>query len=262
MDNNTATLIRQLADRYETPDFLVADPSRFMHEVEGDTNRETTAFVASALSYGSRKQFFPKIQRIISFADDDVDRWVRSGAFTADIPDNDLCFYRLYTNHTMLSFLTALRSLLCDYGSLREFARSALASADGGVGQGACRDALVVVAALCRHFAGHGSVGVVPKDTTSACKRVCMFLRWMVRDGSPVDLGLWGDIIDKRTLVMPMDTHVVSEAVRLGLLRRKGASMATARRLTAMMRDIFPDDPLKGDFALFGLGVDAEVVAQ
>lgn len=261
MDNNTAMLIRQLADKYETADFLAADPSRFMHSVEGDTNRETTAFVASALSYGSRKQFFPKIQRIIDFAGGDVDRWVRSGAFAADIPDTSDCFYRLYTNHTMLAFLTALRRLLCDYGSLREFALTALAAAGGGVGLGECRDTLVVVAALCRHFAAHGSVGVVPKDTTSACKRVCMFLRWMVRDASPVDLGLWSDIIDKRTLIMPMDTHVVSEAVRLGLLQRKGASMATARRLTATMRTVFPDDPLKGDFALFGLGVDTEAGA-
>lgn len=85
-----------------------------------------------------------------------------------------------------------------------------------------------------------------------------MFLRWMVRDGSPVDLGLWSDIMDRRTLIMPLDTHVVQESLRMGLLKSRTASMGTARRLTDAMLEIFPDDPLKGDFALFGLGVDEE----
>ena len=85
-----------------------------------------------------------------------------------------------------------------------------------------------------------------------------MFLRWMVRDGSPVDLGLWSDIMDRRTLIMPLDTHVVQESLRMGLLKSRTASMGTARRLTDAMLEIFPNDPLKGDFALFGLGVDEE----
>lgn len=85
-----------------------------------------------------------------------------------------------------------------------------------------------------------------------------MFLRWMVRDGSPVDLGLWSDFMDRRTLIMPLDTHVVQESLRMGLLKSRTASMGTARRLTDAMLEIFPDDPLKGDFALFGLGVDEE----
>ena len=85
-----------------------------------------------------------------------------------------------------------------------------------------------------------------------------MFLRWMVRDGSPVDLGLWSDIMDRRTLIMPLDTHVVQESLRMGLLKSRTASMGTARRVTDAMLEIFPDDPLKGDFALFGLGVDEE----
>ena len=83
-----------------------------------------------------------------------------------------------------------------------------------------------------------------------------MFLRWMVRSGSPVDLGLWSDFIDRRKLIMPLDTHVLQQSVRLGLLQSKTATMNTARRLTDKLAEIFPDDPLKGDFALFGYGVN------
>ena len=112
------------------------------------------------------------------------------------------------------------------------------------------------VIAICKYFSSKDIEVIIPKDTTSACKRLCMFLRWMVRDESPVDLGLWSDIIDKCTLIMPLDTHVVQESVKLELLGNKSASMSAAKKLTAKMSIIFPDDPLKGDFALFGYGVN------
>ena len=82
-----------------------------------------------------------------------------------------------------------------------------------------------------------------------------MFLRWMVRDNSAVDLGLWSEI-DKRTLIIPMDTHVMQQAVILGLLNNKTASMKAAQKLSSKMAEFFPDDPIKGDFALFGYGVN------
>ena len=80
-----------------------------------------------------------------------------------------------------------------------------------------------------------------------------MFLRWMVRDGSPVDLGLW-PFIDKKSLIIPMDTHVLQEACKLGLIKSRTASMSAALRLSKALADVFPDDPMKGDFALFGYG--------
>ena len=250
METTTKHLINQLATRYETAAFLPADPSVFMHSVEGEANQEATAFVASCLSYGSRKQFFPKIQYIIDAAHGEVDRWVRSGAWRNDIDDTDECYYRLYTRHDMHLLLNAYEAMLREFGSMKEYVRR---NATTG---------FEAVEAICRYFAAHDASTIVPKNTQSACKRVCMFLRWMVRSGSPVDLGLWADIIDRRSLIMPLDTHVVQEATRLGLLKSRTASMNTARRLTNAMLEVFPDDPLRGDFALFGLGVDEERKAQ
>ena len=145
----------------------------------------------------------------------------------------------------MRDFLGAYRRLMDGYGTLGEYVRGE----SGGDGHEA-------VKSICRWFGACGDAPVVPKDASSACKRVCMFLRWMVRSGSPVDLGLWADFIDRRTLVMPLDTHVVHQAMRLGLLASPTASMSAARRLTAALAEVFPDDPLKGDFALFGYGVN------
>ena len=238
-------LLSDLADRYETESFLEGDPSCFMHRVSGDANREATAFVAASLSFGARSQFLPRVQWIIDRAGGDVDGWIRAGRFERDVPpDAARPFYRFFTYATMNSFFRAYRRLMEDFGTLGAFVA---AQAHG--------DAVQAVAAICKAFRERGDEGVVPKDAHSACKRVCMFLRWMVRTGSPVDIGLWADAIDRRTLVVPMDTHVVQEARRLGLLKSATASMASARRLTAALAEAFPDDPCRGDFALFGLGV-------
>ena len=238
-------LLIEYAKRYETTDFLATDPSWFMHQVDGNRNRETLAFIASCLSYGSRKQFFPKIQYMLDCSHGEVYDWVYYGRFDKDIPDDTKrCYYRLYTFHTMNTFFHALKDMLTEHGTIGEYVRRN------------ANDGYSAIVAICTYFSGKGIEVIIPKDTKSACKRVCMFLRWMVRDGSPVDLGLWSGYLDKRTLIMPMDTHVIQEANKLGLLKGKGASMAAARKLTARMAEIFPNDPLKGDFALFGYGVN------
>ncbi len=243
--------LKTLAKRYETREFLDGDPSWFMHQVEGVANKELLAFIASSLSYGSRKQFLPKIQYILDCSEGDVEGWLTSGQFRKDIPDDEGCYYRLYTNHTMRQFLEALTTMVKEYGTMKAYVKDTLLNTPSHPD----RSATAAIRAITDWFASHGSKGVIPKDCTSSCKRICMFLRWMVRDHSPVDLGIWTDIIDKRTLIMPLDTHVMQEANRLGLISTKTTSMSTAIRLTEKLREIFPDDPLKGDFALFGVGV-------
>ena len=95
-------------------------------------------------------------------------------------------------------------------------------------------------------------------DAKAPNKKINLMRRWMVRNDGMVDLGLWKDFIDRRSLIIPMDTHVLQQSVRLGLLNSKTATMSTARRLSAALMEIFPDDPMKGDFALFGYGVNAQ----
>ena len=97
---------------------------------------------------------------------------------------------------------------------------------------------------------------IVPKGKSSANKRIYMFLRWMVRRNSPVDLGLW-TWANPADLLIPLDVHVMEEAVTLGLLPPTARSNhKTAVELTKILAEVFPGDPARGDFALFGLGVD------
>ncbi len=233
--------LTSLASRYETADFINGDPSWFMHQVSGNLNQETLAFIASCFSYGSRKQFMPRIQALLDHSGGELYQWVESRKYRELIPDDDSCFYRLYTNRMVLDLLDRLASCLDSHGSLKQLLVA------GGVKN--TFDALTV---LTTCFGGK----IVPKNTSSSCKRLCMFLRWMVRTDSPVDLGLWADIIDRRTLIMPLDTHVMQQANRLGLISTKTTSMSTALKLTRAVAEVFPDDPLKADFALFGYGVN------
>jgi len=89
----------------------------------------------------------------------------------------------------------------------------------------------------------------------ASCKRLNMFLRWMVRrDASGVDLGLWKDI-SPADLMIPLDVHVQRVAMKLGLLSRNKSDWRSVEELTAKLRLMDPEDPVKYDYALFGMGV-------
>lgn len=245
ISDSTRQMLLRNAEHYETAEFLVDDPSWWMHQVSGTENQEAMAFLASCLSYGSRKQFMPKIGQMLEWSGGEMHRWIADGAFEEQLRDGDKsCYYRLYTKCCMNALLRAYKDMLSEFGTM------------GGFMRRNARDGFTALQALSSFFAAHDASAVVPKDVTSACKRLCMFLRWMVRDHSPVDLGLWTDFIDKRTLIMPLDTHVLQQSVQLGLLSSGTASMSAARKLTKNLSEVFPDDPLRGDFALFGYGVE------
>jgi len=129
------------------------------------------------------------------------------------------------------------------------------------------------VAAICRRLKTFYSSGREPSleqlsvdeirtricgqkaDPKAANKKIWMMRRWMVRDDGRVDLGLWRHS-DKRDLVIPLDVHVYRQASELGLTSRRSKDIVTACDITDSFREIFPDDPAKGDFALFGYGVN------
>lgn len=224
-------LLAERAAKYEKAEYFERDPSFFMRNAAGgEENREATAFVASVLSFGRIDQFMPKIAWIVELARGDVSGWVSSGAYAKDFrADDTRAFYRFFTYADMRAFFDSYRKT----GRLKNLVAS--------------RDAKDAISAICAALGG----AVVPRRPVSACKKLCMFVRWMARSGSEVDCGIWADAIDRRTLIMPLDAHVVSESRRLGLMDIKSPSMRTAIALTDVMREVFPDDPLKGDFALF-----------
>lgn len=92
------------------------------------------------------------------------------------------------------------------------------------------------------------------EDRKAPNKKISMVKRWLVRDDGKVDLGVWKKS-DKKDLILPLDVHVYTQATALGLTARKQKDLLTAVEITEAFKEIWPEDPCKGDFALFGYGV-------
>lgn len=243
-----------LADRYETAEFLEGDPSSFMHRAEGTREKEVAAFVAASLAFGNRKQILAHVEKILAECGNSLCDWILSGGHEKFFPDDGKSFYRTYSNRSMLLLFCRIREILTESETLGEFFRKKwLESKQSG-------EKIFLHQLIMREFPD--GCTPIPHSADSAAKKINMFLRWMVRRNSPVDLGLW-TWHSPADLLIPLDTHVMQEATRLGLLGRtaggrpRTASLKTAVELTWRLREAFPGDPCRGDFALFGLGVDA-----
>ena len=249
-DDLKQTLI-SLADRYEVSSFCDQDPSQFLRwyrEPEFErADVEAASFLAAMLAFGSRKQFIPKIRSVLEMADSSCgsfSKWLKNRAFRKDFPQGEQKFYRFYSYDDLQIFFEEMADILQDSQNFGDFFEEKwkLSSSDSQNLHS------VVAAAFPR-------AKIVPKGKTSANKRIHMFLRWMVRQNSPVDLGLW-TWYSPANLLIPLDVHVMQEAARLGLLPSNApASHRTALLLTEELAQVFPGDPCRADFSLFGLGV-------
>ena len=98
----------------------------------------------------------------------------------------------------------------------------------------------------------------IPKDKKSACKRLCLMLRWLIRDDNKVDLGIWKSL-SKTKLYIPLDVHVNRVSRSLGLLKRNASDFKAVQELTENCKKYYPEDPTIMDFALFGSGFTEKV---
>lgn len=263
LSQKTAALLRALADKYERDSFMQADPSRFLRVYSEPREQELLSFVVSQLAFGQREQFLGKLDGMLGcVGTEPFSEWLLKGGYKNFFPKSQKKFYRFFSYADMNALCGRLAEIVGQYGSLGQAVREAYegGGSDGGASSGLAKlcgisDNLRLVAALISLFPGQKCVSQNPKG---ACKKLHMFLRWMVRRGSPVDLGLW-DWASPADLLIPLDTHVLQESARLGLIAPNAAASAkTAIELTQKMAQVFPGDPARADYALFGLGVDHE----
>ena len=236
-------LLIKLAQKYETPDFLANDPAKFMHRYETVRDQEAAAFIAANMAFGRRDQILSHVEAVLKAAGGSPADWIESGSYSSFFTQGSKSFYRMYTHDDFVLFFDALKSLLQTAHTIGDAVRQRYSG-------GFLHETLVALFPK--------ECALVPYSASSACKKLNMLSRWMVRRDSPVDLGLW-EWFPAVRLLIPLDTHVMQEARRLGLLKAKSASLKTAVALTELMREVFPDDPARADFALFGLGVDQRV---
>ncbi len=258
---------------------LAGDPLGFVHRYTDPGDQEVAAVLASGLAYGRVAAFSPVIEAVLARAD------ARGGprAWVLAFDDDDAAalaplVYRWMRGPDIALFAATLGSVLHAHGRLGAVAESAAAAA------GADADA-ADLAAVLDHLVGtlraHAEAiagapfGSLPRgfryflprpSDGSACKRWCMLLRWLVRRPGPtgrvdgLDLGLWD--LSPGGLVIPLDTHVHRLSLLLGLTRRPDASWRTAAEITANLRRLDPDDPIRFDFALAHLGISGRCTVR
>lgn len=230
-------LLIRLADQYETTEFIRLDPIAFVHDTASIGNKEdaeVSAFISSWLAFGSRGGIYVTLRKLHREMEYKPFQYLQ-GYQWKKYENDDHTLYRFFTYHDFYCLMERLK-VLYDKDAFN------------------WRDSLSRNYPLTYLIACFQGIKGFPKNDTSACKRLNMLLRWMVRKNSPVDLSVWD--LDPSKLIVPVDTHVHRIALELGLTKRKQADMRTALEITDAMREIWPEDPAKGDFALFGYGVN------
>lgn len=246
--DKTVSLLKEQALLHETSSFIGADPVQFPHRYTVPADIEASAFISAWMAYGSRKVFLGKLDMLHGI----MDGWGGPAEFirlyNSRKPLQALgvqpcdCLYRFYK----WSDFDALCSRMCDavakFGSIE-----GILSSSAGLHEN--------VESLLAFF--DGVTGIPVPHSTSANKKLYMFLRWMVRRNSPVDFGIWSSMSPDE-LIIPLDTHVFQQATALGLTDRKNPDLKCAMQITESLRQVWPNDPARGDFALYGMGIEQD----
>jgi uncharacterized protein (TIGR02757 family) len=241
---------------------VTRDPVEFVHRYRAPLDRELVAMLASAVAYGRVDLFKPRLAKLLDALGPEPSRFAREATPTEVLKKTAIFSYRMTGPGDIGALIHATGSVQKRFGSLGELAKRCL-DAENGSWRGALDR---VVATLWQvdlaPFIGQPTPNrrlahlVASPGGQSACKRLNLFARWMVRGPDDVDFGQWP--VPARVLVMPLDTHVHRISRFLGLTRRTDLSWRTAEEITARLRHLDPEDPVKFDFALSHLGISGE----
>lgn len=220
------------ANKYETADFIASDPVQFPHRYSKKSDIEIVGLLTALLSFGNRKQILAKANRLCEIMGASPTEYILRQRYVRDFPQDDgSSFYRMVSYADFRGYMDKLHRVYSSGGSLETRLRAFPGTP---------------MEKLC------ASWGVSAK---SPQKKLNMFLRWMVRRNSPVDFGIWRSL-NPGELVIPLDTHVSQMAREFGITSKETYSLATAKAITASLGEAFPGDPVRGDFALFGIGIE------
>jgi uncharacterized protein (TIGR02757 family) len=235
-------------EQYNTPAFIESDPVSIPHNFSAKEDIEISGFLTATISWGLRKTILQNAATLMQMMDSAPSQFIRS--FTAlDLKPFRKFVHRTFNGDDCIYFLHSLQNIYVNYGGLE----SCFVSRPGE-GVKPRIDAFRMKFLGLPHPQRHEKHIANPMKGAS-CKRINMFLRWMVRDdGRGVDFGLWKSV-SPAELICPLDIHTASVARKLGLLRMNSNDWKAAEELTKALRKFDSKDPVKFDFALFGLGI-------
>lgn len=236
---------------FNSRDFISGDPISIPHRFKHKNDIEIAAFLTSAISWGNRKSIITNSMKLMHLMDNAPFDFVINHR-SRDLIRLKPFVHRTFNSEDAMTFIQKLKDVYIQRGGLENlFPVSADHEENLRLFPG-------------RFFEdedpGRSKKHVANISTGSAAKRLNMFLRWMVRkDDNGVDFGIWKNISQK-DLFIPLDVHSGNSARKLKLLSRRQNDWKAVKLLTEELRHFDPSDPVKYDFALFGLGVNRKFI--
>jgi uncharacterized protein (TIGR02757 family) len=242
--------LEEKSQRYNNRYFIESDPIQIPWQFEDPEDIEISGFLAATLSWGQRLTIIKNMNRLLNIMEQKPADFIKN-ASKSDFQTFKQFKHRTFNGEDCTFFLRSLQNIYINHGGLKTlFENSYLAK---GSIEEALKDFRTVFFEIPHPERTKKHVADISKG--SSAKRLNMFLRWMVRkDAHSVDFGLWNRI-RQQDLFIPLDLHSGNVARKLGLLKRKSNDWKAVVELTQTLRKFDPTDPVKYDFALFGLGV-------
>lgn len=237
------------ADQYEHPSFLENDPLQIPHLFSKKENIEISAFLTATIAWGNRVSIINNANRLMALLDNAPYDFVTNHT-EGDLVALERFVHRTFNGNDLVFFLTSLKNIYVKHGGLEAIFNRFQQPTSLQPAISRFKELFFELPHLTRT-----EKHVSNPDAGSAAKRINMFLRWMVRPSTKgVDFGIWKDLSTSQ-LSCPLDVHSGKVARKLKLLKRKQNDAKALNELDIALRKLHSEDPVKYDFALFGLGV-------
>ena len=242
------TEIDKLVKKYETKEFIYNDPIGIPYKFQDKKDKELIGFIASLVAYGRREIFIKKLNQFIEITQNEPYNFIQN--FEPKILGD--FNYRFGKPEDFAQIFEILKNLYKNDGGLEELFKY-------GYNNAIKSNMFIPVTdyfySRAKNPEAMGFKFMIPDARKgSAMKRMCMYLRWMVRKGE-VDFGIW-NFMPASKLLIPLDTHVARISREMGLLKRCANDFKSVIELTENLKRFDPKDPVKYDFAIFGYGVN------
>ena len=242
-------MLDDLYDRLNQRKFVHPDPLEFLYHYDDPCDREIVALIASSLAYGRVAQILKSIKIVLDVLGPAPAEFIKNST-PAMLRKKFYGFkHRFNTHHHIVELLNACKKIVNKYGSLG-LAFAECSDTEDETVLPALRKFVNLLKKYCKNQAGYL---LADPEKTSACKRLMLMLRWLIRNDD-VDPGGW-EAIGKKKLLIPLDTHMFQIATIMKMTDRKSADMKTVIQITDAFRKINPEDPTKYDFSLTRLGI-------
>lgn len=228
--------------------FIETDPIQIPKNFSGKENIEIAAFLTATIAWGNRQSIIKNATKLMELLDNEPHDFILNYA-DSDFKILEKFVHRTFNGNDCVYFIRSLKNIYQNHGGLQSVFEN------GFQMKNEVKSALTEFYNVFFEIGGERSRKHVSNvEKGASAKRLNMFLRWMVRkDKTGVDFGLWNGI-PKSELLLPLDIHTGNVARKLGLLQRKANDWKAVEEVTQNLRKFDPADPIKYDFALFGLG--------